>query len=550
MFIKYSTGHIPPKKSRGKGSQGKKTGDVSQESVDVFEESEREPAKKKTGSRSTKGVVIQDPPSAPKPKPAASKLKIKGVQSLTPEEQEAADTMQALKESKKTSRRQSGIGTKPGVLDEENVISKVNVIFEWGSKNESEHSDDSQLNFDVKEKKDNDGDAEDEGDHHISDIQDTDDKDAETEFDEDEIYKYKIYVRKDVDVKMGEAKTKKKGDAELAGNVMTSDYQVKVSTEFPLPSFSLFVSSGFGTQFLYSSSDISLTVIPKTTDLPPIPKILTETPVSTAISPPHVTPTILIVEQTTTPIPTPPITIDAPTITTAIPESNALTNVQLRVTKLEKDVSELKKIDHSTEALSTLNKIQKPTIDLEQESKKSASEIHKIKMEQAEKLEMPKYTIKFTDKAALKEYDQKSALYQTMHENTSFNRNPTNNALFHVLMEALIEDENAMDKGVADTVKNHKRQHDDDDDDDDPSAGPNQGKAPSKGSKTDKSTSAKEPVDESIAEVAMDDAVNIAGEDVVHDDDQPQDTSQPKTYKTPNQDWFKQPPRPPTPDPE
>ncbi|GKC05762.1 hypothetical protein Tco_0997372 [Tanacetum coccineum] len=41
-----------------------------------------------------------------------------------------------------------------------------------------------------------------------------------------------------------------------------------------------------------------------------------------------------------------------------------------------------------------------------------------------------------------------------------------------------------------------------------------------------------------------------AGEDVVCDDDQPQDTSEPKTAKTPNPKWFTQPPRPPTPDPE
>ncbi|GJV47819.1 hypothetical protein Tco_1438031 [Tanacetum coccineum] len=50
--------------------------------------------------------------------------------------------------------------------------------------------------------------------------------------------------------------------------------------------------------------------------------------------------------------------------------------------------------------------------------------------------------------------------------------------------------------------------------------------------------------------VVMDDAVNTAGEDVVHDDDQPQDTSKPKTNKSSSPDWFKQPPRPPTPDPE
>ncbi|GKD02205.1 hypothetical protein Tco_1177179, partial [Tanacetum coccineum] len=43
------------------------------------------------------------------------------------------------------------------------------------------------------------------------------------------------------------------------------------------------------------------------------------------------------------------------------------------------------------------------------------------------------------------------------------------------------------------------------------------GKALSKGSKTGKSASAKEPVEEPIAKVVMDDA----GEDVVRDDDQP-----------------------------
>ncbi|GJS95046.1 hypothetical protein Tco_0802014 [Tanacetum coccineum] len=132
-----------------------------------------------------------------------------------------------------------------------------------------------------------------------------------------------------------------------------------------------------------------------------------------------------------------------------------------------------------------------------------------------------------------------------------------------------IEDENAMDKGVADTLQDHKRKHDDDED---PLAGPNQGKqikrrrtkesesfkkpsitketpkgkAPSKGSKTGKSASAKEPVEKPVTEVVMDDA----SEDVVHDDDQSQDASKPKTTKTLNPEWFTQPLRPPTPDPE
>ncbi|GKB38984.1 hypothetical protein Tco_0883926 [Tanacetum coccineum] len=58
--------------------------------------------------------------------------------------------------------------------------------------------------------------------------------------------------------------------------------------------------------------------------------------------------------KTTAPIHPPPITTDAPIITSAVPKSDSLSTVQLRVAKLEKDVSELKKIDHSAKALATL----------------------------------------------------------------------------------------------------------------------------------------------------------------------------------------------------
>ncbi|GJQ96039.1 hypothetical protein Tco_0007178 [Tanacetum coccineum] len=434
MFLKYSTGMILPKKSRGKGSQVKKTSNIFQESIDVSDKSEPEPTKKKTGSRSTRGVFIQDTLSAPNLKPAASKLKLKGVP------------------------------------DEEKVTSEENVILEWGSEQESEHSEDSQLNSDEEEKKDNDGDADDNDEDkdvdHISDIHDTYDEDAKTESDKDEIYNYKIQMHKDVDVEMVGAKTvkrenkekdemtdaakadvektaKEKGDVELARNAMTSDYQSPSVLKVPV------------------------SVIPKTTTLLPIPKIPTKTLVSTALSPPRVTPTISIVQQTTTPIPTPPITTEASTITTSVFESDALSVVQLRVAKLEKDVSELKKIDHSIETLATL-KSQVPTVIEHYLGSKIEGTIEKQKI--------LKYTIKSTDKASLKEYDLKNALCQTINENKSFNKNPANHALYHALMEALIEDENVMDNRVADTLNNHKRQYNDDkDDDEDPSAGPNQG---------------------------------------------------------------------------
>ncbi|GJV92754.1 hypothetical protein Tco_1540567, partial [Tanacetum coccineum] len=210
----------------------------------IVTESVPESAKKKTGSRSSRSVVIQDTPSAPNPKPVTSKPKLKGVQSLTPAKKEDADIMQALKESKKTSKRHpgtggssegtgtvpgvpdestvvsatsdEGTGIKPGVPDEEKVITEEKVILEWGSKQESEYSEEDQL--DDEEKDDKEGDADDEGNDHISDTQDTDDEDAKTESDEDEIYKYKIRVRKDEDKEMlnVEVEDSGKGDAEMS----------------------------------------------------------------------------------------------------------------------------------------------------------------------------------------------------------------------------------------------------------------------------------------------------------------------------------------------
>nr|GEU69377.1 hypothetical protein [Tanacetum cinerariifolium] len=263
----------------------------------------------------------------------------------------------------------------------------------------------------------------------------------------------------------------------------------------------------------------------------------------------------------TTPIPTPiQTTIPTLPIIIVVPEITPLIAVQLRVAKLEQDVYELKKIDHSNAALASIQS-QVPTVvdqylgtKLDDALHKSPKEIMEIEREQDEVQQTSKYTIKYTDKTALDEYDKKSALFQTMHENKTYNRNVSNYKLYHALMKSLLDDEEAMDKEVADTVKDHKKKHDGDDDDDDegPSARPNQGKitkrrrtkmsktakksssskelskgkAPTKGSKTGKSASAKEPVEEPIAEVIMDEATNTEGEDVIHnDDDQPHDSA-------------------------
>ncbi|GKD89017.1 hypothetical protein Tco_1364524, partial [Tanacetum coccineum] len=107
------------------------------------------------------GKVTSDPPK-----------KLKGVPSLTPEEQEAADIMQSLKESRKTSRRRpgtrgsnKGTGTIPRVTDESTVISATS-----SEGTESEYPKEDQLGDDEKDDKDDD--ADDEGNDYIRDNQD------------------------------------------------------------------------------------------------------------------------------------------------------------------------------------------------------------------------------------------------------------------------------------------------------------------------------------------------------------------------------------------
>nr|GEX78782.1 hypothetical protein [Tanacetum cinerariifolium] len=242
-----------------------------------------------SGFQSSKSVVIQDTLSAPKLKPATSKSKLKGASSLTLEEQEAADIMQALKESKKTSIRQPGI---VGLNEGTGIKPRFLVILEWGDEQDSEYSDDDNDDFD---KDDQDGDADDEGDEHISDTQDADDEDVKIVSDEDDIYKYKIRVCKDDDEEM----------------------------------------------------------------------------------------------------------------------------INAKVDDFDKDLIQ----KYSLQKIPQVPKNQTPTVDLVQGSEKSASETLQIKREQAEKKQKLKFIVKSTDKASLEEYDLKSALYQSMHVNKSFNRN-------------------------------------------------------------------------------------------------------------------------------
>nr|GEX29651.1 hypothetical protein [Tanacetum cinerariifolium] len=238
----------------GKGSKDKKTAKESQETVDVSEEPEPKPkpaknktisrrvvkkkvtlfaddniifddpdaamimtesvtesAKKKSSGRSSKSKVIQDTLGAPKSKPATSKSKLKAIGGLN-----------------------EGTGSKP------RVPNKSLVVFAASSEG-----------IGAKPEDDKDGDADDEGDDHISDKQDADDDDDKNESEEDEIYKYKIRVRNKKGVEMKDAKgeesdkgEEKVNDAAMKEAKNTSEVKDDAKkTKLPPSSSSLFVSS-------------------------------------------------------------------------------------------------------------------------------------------------------------------------------------------------------------------------------------------------------------------------------------------------------------------
>ncbi|GJV02379.1 hypothetical protein Tco_1335948 [Tanacetum coccineum] len=102
----------------------------------------------------------------------------------------------------------------------------------------------------------------------------------------------------------------------------------------------------------------------------------------------------------------PPINTEATTITTSLPEITPFIALQLRVARLEQEMSEVKKTDHSADVLErhTADLIEKysvlpgPESVKNQESEKSPKEIIRAKKEQGEEKQDSTYSIRSTDK--------------------------------------------------------------------------------------------------------------------------------------------------------
>ncbi|GJZ23516.1 hypothetical protein Tco_0560975 [Tanacetum coccineum] len=404
---------------------------------------------------------------------------------------------------------------------------------------------------------------------------------------------------------------KKTNDEEIDDEFVHSDEYVHDNVDEEIKDAEV-VDAGKEIPHIQSPSILTtpVLVIPKPTVLSPIPEIPTET-LATTLRPPLSVTTIILVLQQSTPIPTPPITTVAPDVT-MIPDP--LPAIIQRVSILEKDIQELKEVDHTTTLLDSLiSEIPSAQVDYKDfiEESVQANFINEVEnllpkflpkavsdfatpvIQSIEKKALEKTLIVLAQSSSqaqsslnaaesLSEYELKTTLYEKTDKSHSYLTHDKHQALFDALLNSMcLDDSVALGQANPEKIL-RKRDHDDDNKDEDPPVGPNQrkktkrsrtkksepskkssttkesfkSKSPAKTSKSGKSVTIEEPIEEPVEptfEMASDDieqTVDDVVDDVVNDAERPLEDATQTKDKAPKKCWFKQPPRSPTLDPE
>ncbi|GKB57625.1 hypothetical protein Tco_0913811, partial [Tanacetum coccineum] len=305
--------------------------------------------------------------------------------------------------------------------------------------------------------------------HYVPTQDETNDKSDDVTKEEYERINEELYGNVNVSLKDAEPTNKEEGDVE-----MTVAGQVNVNQEDAGNQVKDDAQATQKTKGLILSSSISSDYAAKYLNFDNISSVNTEVVSLLDINVQHEV-------SRTSPLLTIPVSLQ-PQLT--ISESETLAAFHQRITDLEKDVKEIKSVDHSATLLSTikcevpnvvkeylgtslddaLHKVlKKHSADITKEHfvpakiverlrqqyvpEKSTKDIRKIKIEHIKKQQEPKETITSSDTTALIEFDQKTILFETMTKSKSFNEN----------------------EGVADKLK--KMKQDDADKDEGPSAG-------------------------------------------------------------------------------
>ncbi|GJT64731.1 hypothetical protein Tco_1016211 [Tanacetum coccineum] len=368
---------------------GKKTLDTPKAAIDVSKESDSKPARKITAGRRVikkKVTIFADDNIIPDPDVAlelgkdtssvTKKLspdpsqKLKSVLTLNPKEKLATDTMKALKENKKTNRRQPGTeGSTEGTSRIPEVLNESTIVPATSSEGIDDDEDD------------------DDDDDKSIDLEKIDDEETDDEF----VHNGE-YVQTDDEFVQNAEKTEE-----------VKDDTKKV--ELPLTSSSLSVSSGFGNQFLNLSFDTSLI------DITPTPETPSVAPATTLLPLPYVSSISHVPLQSTKPIPTPPITTEAPSVTMIL---DPLHVVIQRVYVLAKDVQELKEADNTT-TLSASLKSKIPSVVYAFLGSSLGNELHKVLQRHTEEL-IQKYPQQIDYKEMVKEFVQANLINEVKNQ--------------------------------------------------------------------------------------------------------------------------------------
>nr|GEZ86503.1 hypothetical protein [Tanacetum cinerariifolium] len=245
----------------------------------------------------TLGIAFRDTYSVSKKMSPNPSQKLKGIQTLTPEEQLTANVMQALKASIKSSRSQSLTrGSSEGTCFTPRVPNKSTVIL--ASSSEGTDGDDDDESIDIK---------------------DTDDEETDDEFVRGDEY---VQANVDKEMKDAEVDDTRNDDEEITDTTKEDDKKIEEVKD-------------------------DKEMISKPTILSPILEIPTVTLTITNHFPHYIT----CNTTNKAPIPTPPFTTVALAVTMIL---DPLPLIIQRVSILEKDVQELKEVDHTTTHLALL----------------------------------------------------------------------------------------------------------------------------------------------------------------------------------------------------
>ncbi|GJU68490.1 hypothetical protein Tco_1254749 [Tanacetum coccineum] len=381
-FLALSTGLIPPNKSRGKGSKGKKA----------------------TITPKKKGSIIVDDNIIPEPDPTSVEesnesdgepaKRTTGRRRPTEEEQLADDQRKQSKPTGKLTEYNSS----PQAQVKELVL------------HQSAQSDDEDRSIDIKE---------------------TDDEETESNNDDQ--------VMDDAE----KPDKEKDADKVLPRNDQAEDDQVRALTnvthkeksKFLLSTSSQSMSSNYGNQFLNTSSDISLigTIQEDAdTEINSLLDVQIQQEIPTAVSAPLLD--VLVLEDLER-IFNAWTKVDHSEAIKASVQANLINAVKNQLPKVVKYIVE-PRMESTVQ-----NVLQKDKVDLEQhESQKDASEIHKIKLEHVSKQKWPKHSTTPLDKTTKIEYKQKDILFKMMMASKSSEKHPTHKALYEALIQSLIKE--------------------------------------------------------------------------------------------------------------